>query len=143
MAGFDADGIVEPLDFTLRPYVDVSGTITEPTSLQVQAFQTAVAQEVERGRRELGIGGGDEEMTNDQFLVILGKIDPERTKAQVKRQAEIHAALCSGKPTAAQLQKLPHRIMSAFSKWLSEELLNPEAKAGAGNVTPIRSKAAG
>ena len=142
MAGFAADGIVEPLDYNLNPYTDVQGTITEPTSLQVQAFQTAVAQEMERGRRELGLPGG-EEMTNDQFLAILGKIDPERTKAQVKRQAEIHSALCSGKPTAAQLQKLPHRIMSAFSKWLSEELLNPEASAGDSNVTPIRSKVAG
>lgn len=142
MTGFVADGIVEPLDFDLNPYTDVKGTITEPTSLQVQAFQTAVAKEMARGRRELGIGG-DEKMTNDKFIEFLGKIDPERTKAEVKRQAEIHSALCSGKPTAAQLQKLPHRIMAAFSKWLSEELLTPEASAGAGNVTPIRSKAAG
>jgi hypothetical protein len=94
-------------------------------------------------RRDLGVEDADKELSSTDVLAILEKMDPERTKAAVKRQAEMYSALCSGKPTAAQLQKLPHRVMLAFARWLSEELLNPEASAGAGNVTPIRSKAAG
>jgi hypothetical protein len=143
MAGFAADGIVEPLDYNLNPYTDVQGTITEPTSLQVQAFQTASAREADRLRRDLGVEDMDEKLSPADVLAFLEKMDPERTRAAVKRQAEMYSALCSGKPTAAQLQKLPHRVMLAFARWLSEELLNPEASAGGTNVTPIRTRAAG
>jgi hypothetical protein len=143
MAGFDADGIVEPLDFTLKPYVDVSGTIREPTSLQVQTFQTAIVREGERIRLELGVDDMEEKMSAADLLAVMEKQDPERTAAGLKRQAEIYSALCSKNPTAAQLLKLPHRVMLAFARWLSDELLSPEASAGDGNVTPIRSRAAG
>jgi hypothetical protein len=146
MAGFTADGIVEPLDFDLRPYVDLQGTIKEPTSAQVQAFMTDNRKHMEESRRELfGDAGDDDVISGAEWLAALEKLDEGKTAATLRRNAEIYAALCSGKPTAAQLGKLPYRVMIAFTNWISNEVLNPEAVTGAGNaqVIPLPSSAAG
>ena len=109
MAGFNAEGIVEPLEYTLKPYVDAAGVIKEPTSLQVHTFRTETLRESQRFRREvgedLGLGtdsDGEETLTADQMLAIMEKQGPERSAAALKRQADMYSALCSGKPTPLQ-----------------------------------------
>jgi hypothetical protein len=144
MAGFSADGIVEALDYDLNPYVDAKGVIQEPTSLQVQTFQTATMREANQMRLELGGDRGDDApLTTSEILAFLAKLDPERQKAALKRQADMFSALCSGKPTAAQFLKMPHRPMLAFANWISGELLNPEASAAGGKAVKLRSVAGG
>jgi hypothetical protein len=152
MVSFNAGSVVDPLDFDFSdmanaPHLiaglaDVKGTIREPTSLQVQAFANAQRRELVRQRQE--IGDVDEK---DPVAVIaaLEKMDDERTVAAQKRSAEILTALCSGKPTAAELILLPHRVMHMFGEWIAKEVLDPEASTGAGKaqVLPLRSSSAG
>ena len=59
--------------------------------------------------------------------------------------AVIFSELCSGKPTAAQINALPVRVRTIFFAWLQGEVMSPEAVTGAGQtqVTPLRSARAG
>jgi hypothetical protein len=153
MAGFSAGDVVEPLiyDFTntkvpIKGLEDCKGTIPEPTPLQVEKFLSASRKEAIRSRleaRELGFT--DEDMTPEQILEALDRIDPARTAAARKRNAQILSELCSGEVTTAQLLKLPHRLLREFGNWVTTEVLSPEAGAGGTNaqVLPLRSQAAG
>src|ERR1035441_5376005 len=145
MAGFSAANIVEPLDYSLKTFVEIEGTTTEPTSLQVQTFLTASRKEADRNQRDLGITGDGEDMTREQILAVLDKASPARTQAAKKREAEIFSDLCSGTPSAADLLKLPHRIMIEFAKWITSEVLDPEASPGGGGaqVVNLPSSSAG
>lgn len=167
MAGFSAGDVVEALDWkfsNLSPPVrgleDAEGTIPEPTSLQVERFFTANRKEMLRARqegRELGIVRDDDDEDEESLtpaqrrarlealLEALSKIDPARSAAARKRNAQILADLCSGTPSAAQLLLLPHRVYGEFVRWVTGEVLNPEASAAGGTaqVTPLRSVAGG
>jgi hypothetical protein len=161
MAGFDAGGIVSPLDWDFtamaKPPHDIAGlanakgTIREPTSLQVEKFLDTSRRDLLRQRRELAEQGlaDTDGMTQDQILEAHAAIDPAaaatRAKAARKRAAESLSALCSGEPSAATLLLLPHRILIAFGEWITDEVLSPEAAAGGGNaqVVNLPSRAAG
>lgn len=153
MAGFDAGSVVEPLTYNfttlevpVKGLEDCQGTIPEPTPLQVERFLSASRKEAIRSRQEAReLGFTDEDMTPEQILGALDKIDPARTAAARKRNAQILSDLCSGELTTAQLLKLPHRLLREFAEWVTTEVLSPEASAGGGNaqVLPLRSSAAG
>ena len=148
MAGFKAEGIVDPLDYSLRPYVDEAGTIQEPSSAQVRAYITAAQKEIRRLSAKApdidpeasGLSAGVAAVL--EAMAFRGEsYAPEA----LKRQADMLSALCSGTPSAESLLELPHRIMLAFASWAAGEVLDPEAEAGAGNaqVTTLPSSAAG
>jgi hypothetical protein len=157
MAKFQAAGIVEELafDFTglkdVKGLEDVEGVITEPTSKQVRAFNLAATDEIRRLSAELAKAG--EEADDDlpglagvaAVLETLSMRSAALSEEAVHRQAVMLSALCSGHPTAAQLEKLPYRIMSAFATWVTGEVMNPEAVTGGGDaqVVNLRSSAAG
>jgi hypothetical protein len=160
VASFDAGTVIEALDYTLEPFVPGrKGTIREPTSVQVQAFLTANAKEMQRLRKEAGVeppaGDGaagevqaadaDPEMISDELLAKLAAVDPKKVEAAQRRGARIYADLCSGEPSAEDLMKLPHRIMLKFAEWLMGEVMSPEAVTGAGrpHLTAVPSSAAG
>jgi hypothetical protein len=168
VASFDAGSVVEALDYTFEPFVPgCKGTIKEPTSVQLQAFLTANAKEMQRLRREAGddAAGGAADPTagneagdgappddavlasavSDKLLARIAETDPKKVEAAKLRQAKIFSALCSGEPSAADLLKLPHRQMSAFANWITDELMNPEAVTGDGtpHLQIVRSSAAG
>jgi len=156
MAGFSADGVVEALEFSLRPFADVAGVIPEPSPAQVRAFIKAGQDEIRKvaarmaaqeKKREAAEGEGEPGMSAlteavlDQMAFRGESLSPEA----LKRQAAQIAALCSGTPSADDLLKLPYRVMQAFSRWVAAEVLDPEAEAGAGNgqVLSLPSAAAG
>lgn len=128
MAGFDAGSVVEPLHCKLKPYADFDADIPEPSTIQVQEFVNARNVEIERVRARAKDLPDD--ATAEQLAAIL---PPDVIEADRRRSAEIYSAVCSGKPSADDLMKLPHREFQVFTAWLLEELLNPEAAAGAGN----------
>ena len=151
MAGFNAEGIVEPLAYNLRPFVDAEDVIREPTSAQVRAFNLAATDEIQRLSAEIAKAGDD---ADDELpglagvaavLETLSMRSAALSEEAVHRQAVMLSALCSGHPTAAQLEKLPYRIMSAFAAWVTKEVMDPEAVTGGGGaqVVNLRSSAAG
>ena len=138
MPTFDGSAVVDPMRFRIKPDDDYR-VIPEPSTLQVQAFMNAQATERERLRKELA------DLPKDEPLeATLERLGPEQVKAAVKRNAQMYGDLCSGIPSAQELEALPHRIFAAFAAWVSEEILNPEAGSGAGNaqVTTLPSAAA-
>lgn len=151
MAGFTAAGVVEPLDydFTAIPgFAEFKGTVKEPSQPQVAAYLKAARDEVKRITESVNSADGGDAFGDTGVVAMLAdmsfraeSLGPEA----LKRQAQFISALCSGSPSATQLQKLPHRFMVAFVRWLSKEILDPEVAAAAGNgqVLSLPSAAGG
>src|ERR1700760_3721426 len=125
--------------FRLKPD-DEYRLVPEPSSLQVQAFLNARRGELDRIRKEFD-GAPDDEPLEES----LKRLGPAQTKAARKRSAKIYADLCSGVPSAAELEDAPHRVYNAFVEWITKEVLDPEAWTGAGGAPVINlpSAAAG
>jgi predicted nucleic acid-binding Zn-ribbon protein len=130
VTGFDAGGVVEPLHCKLAPYADFEGDIPEPSSEKIQAFMNDQRRELDALRKRIEGTSGDE----DDLETELKKLTPAQVKKNRRRSAEIYSAVCSGTPSADQLEQLPHRVFAAFANWVTEEFLNPEAVTGAGNA---------
>jgi hypothetical protein len=152
MAGFSAEGIVEPLAYNLRPFVEAEGVIREPSSAQVREFIKGGQAEVRRIGGKLATPGADAAEADEGLGAgVAAVLEAMSFRAEslspeaLKRQAKMISALCSGQPSEADLLALPHRVMIAFAQWLSHEVLDPEAEAGAtnGQVLSLPSAAAG
>jgi hypothetical protein len=149
MAGFNAATVVEALDYTFEPYVPgCHGTIKEPSDEQIAEFldgmKALFAEGSQKGLKELepdAQGNPDPE----SLLAGLDALSSSDTLAMMKKMNAVFSALCSGKPTALQIGKLPLRRRAAFFAWLQREVVSPEAGTGAGNGQLIRlpSAAAG
>lgn len=138
--GFDSTAIVSPLDCRLvdpKGAEIFEGTITEPSTKQVQAFQQAWRAEILRFKDEAGI---DEGMTREEFMTALEKTDPGQLGETMANQAKMHADLSSGHPSAAMILKMGHRQQIGFHRWLQKEVLNPEVLTGDG-TQPAETKA--
>jgi hypothetical protein len=143
LAGFKAEGVVEALDYDFNPYVQVRGTIPEPTDRQIADFlgdMKALLKEVE------GDLPTDVDL-NDQgaILAAMDSLDTEVTIRMTSKMCEIYSRLCSGTPTEKQVHDLPPRIRQIFFNWLQAEVMSPEAATGAGQqqVIQLRSGRAG
>src|ERR1039457_3795272 len=157
MAKFSAAGIVEPLDYDFtdlkdeKRLEDVEGTITEPTSKQVRAFNLAAPDDIRRLSAELAKAGeeADDELPGlagvAAVLETLSMRSAALSEEAVDRKSGVLSVLWSRHPTAAHLEKLPYRIMSAFAAWVTKEVMDPEAVTGGGGaqVVNLRSSAAG
>lgn len=141
--GFVAKDKVQPLDYDLRPHLDVSGTVPEPSSDQVDRYWHVMGQimkaEQDRLRaeaREAEKDRGDDEdvdvMPLNRYTIAdtLAGMDPERLAEQKGKVVAALADLCSGQPSAEQLGQLPHRVLQAFAGWLTGEI-SPEVSAAA------------
>lgn len=155
MASFDAGNVVEPLayDFSamanpppdgcgIKGLADVKGVIREPTDAQIMTFGKAmIAYEQRLAQMNRRPARPPDDATDEQyeqyyekFLEAQAAFSEAADEAGLpKLQAEIFSALCSGKPTVAQILLLPRRIRNPFYEWLRKEVLNPEAAAGDGS----------
>lgn len=146
MAGFDAANVVEPLDYTLRPHVDKSGTIREPNDRQIADYLAGYQKLVKDYRGQLPdelVAGG-----NPDIGAVLDAAADLDTEIVVRLNAEVAAlvsALCSGDPSKDDILGLPPRIRGMFLAWVQKEVMSPEAAPGGGNAQgrTLRSVAAG
>lgn len=143
MAGFKAEGVVEALDFDLRPFVQAHGTIPEPTDRQIAAFMAGVKDTFQAAQKDLPEGVDLEDPVS--MLGALDDLDPEIQIRAMNKLNEVYAELCSDTPTAEQIGQLPMRIRTVFFNWLQQEVMAPEAVTGGGNaqVTNLRGARAG
>lgn len=146
MPAFNAGTVVEPLDYSLEPFVKgCKGTIKEPTDKQIAEFlshmQDLITEARAQGLAELKISSGD---AQDQERVIdaLNALTPEQTLTQLRHMSELYAAVCSNHPTAGQIGQLPLRVRVAFFAWIQREVISPEAGPGAGTAQVIKLPAA-
>ena len=143
MAGFKAEGVVEPLDYDFRPYVKADGTIPEPSDKQIAEFLKALKALAKEVQEDLPT---DIDMNDPSSLLgALDDLDPEVMEKLTGKMGGIYAALCTNTPTEKQITDLPPRIRTIFYNWLQQEVMNPEAATGGGNaqVTNLRGARAG
>jgi hypothetical protein len=143
MAGFKAEGVVEALDYDLKPYVNASGTIPEPTDDQIAAFLTGMKAVFKEAEQDL-----PQDLDVDdpgQLLGAIDSLDPEVQIRAMNKMSGVYAALCSDTPTADQISQLPLRVRTIFFNWLQNEVMNPEAVTGGGTaqVSTLRTARAG
>lgn len=130
MAGFKAEGVVEALDWDFAPYVAARGTIPEPTDTQIAEFLTGIKAVVKEVQADIP----DMEATDPAALLqAMEDLDPAKTIEAVGKMCGVYAALCSGTPTAEQIQALPMRIRTIFFTWLQAEVMSPEVVSPGGN----------
>jgi hypothetical protein len=143
LAGFVAEGVVEPLAYDFKPYVKAEGVIPEPTDTQIAEFLRGIKAVFKDAQKDIP----DDIDTDDPVAVLkaIDDLDPGAQVEAMQKMAEVYAALCSGTPTAKQISDLPMRVRSVFFNWLQGEVMAPEAATGAGNaqVTPLRGARAG
>ena len=131
MAGFEAQGVVEALDWDFNPYVAARGTIPEPTDNQIAAFLTGVKATIKEVEADLPDGITENDPV--ALLAMMEDLDPAKTIEQIGKMAEIYSALCSGTPTVEQIMALPMRVRNIFFAWLQAEVMSPEAASPGGN----------
>ena len=143
MAGFKAESVVEALDYDFKPFVQVSGTIPEPTDRQIADFLGDMKSLFKEIESDLPQGVNLDDMGS--VMSAMDELDTEVTIKITGKMCEVYAKLCSGTPSEAQIRELPPRIRQIFFSWLQQEVMAPEAVTGAGQtqVTPLRSARAG
>jgi hypothetical protein len=134
MAKFDAgsSAVAEPLDYDFSLFKAGKGTITEPNDDQIRLFGV---QQVLLQRKVIAVSPelGDDATLDQRLEAIATAGQSEVLASHAADEAAIYADLCSGKPSAGELLKLPPRHRQRFYKWLQEEI-NPEADAGGGTA---------
>jgi hypothetical protein len=132
MPQFDAAGIVEGLECKLKPYADFDGMIPEPSDKQVGEFFAGLRKVMAEAREKLG-GQVIDPADPDQAAEVLDSLDPGDFTRVTGEMAALHAALCSGTPTKAQILAVPLRRRLLFYNWLQGEVMSPEVAAPGGN----------
>jgi hypothetical protein len=149
--GFVAKGVVEPLDYDFAPYSSASGTIKEPSDEQIgqfledmKKFYGSLASE-QASFDDLARGDDGGRPDPARILEALNDLDLGGMIGKIGEMASAYSKLCSGRPTAAQIQSLPLRVRAHFFAWLQGEVVNPEAAPGAGKaqVVTLRTEKAG
>lgn len=127
MAGFDAGSAVEPMDydFTTVPGGKGKGVVPEPSTMDMKIFQKSFAKVVRESAKLDKSGEELDKISDDEFDLLQKKGDElgEQLDAAI-------AKLCKNHPSVEEVETLPFRLKTAFSKWLMEKF-NPEAEAAA------------
>jgi hypothetical protein len=138
--GFDAGTAVEPYHIKLKPFTDFDEDLKEPSDKQIAQLLKDV-QVIMADLRKSALTGVDLDMENlDEAdpaqmlkaMEALQAIDPEVFVHMQESMAGAYSALCSGRPTKAQLLKLPLRHRMMFYGDLQSEVISPEAGSAAG-----------
>lgn len=133
--GFEAAGVVKPLDYDFNPYVDDKGTIPEPTDVAISKYMKGLQAVMKEITGKVDIAGL-EDAANDpgKFLAAIESVDADLVMKQLGKMSRLYADLCSGTPSMESLDALPRRVRLKFFQWLSQEVMSPEAETGAGNA---------
>lgn len=119
--GFQADKVVDPLDFDFSAFGGPVGTIPEPTDQQIFQLQ----EDLSAGLVAVGVPA-DQLDDMEAIAKATATLDRESQQTFLEAQTEALARLCGGEPTLEQIQALPFRIRAAFFGWLIGEF-RPEA----------------
>ena len=148
MAGFNAETVVEALDYDFRTKADpdaIHGVVREPTDKQIAAYLSGVKKLVRdfRGQLPDAMLAGSTDVA--AMLDAVEELDDEITVRFNEEMAGLASALCSGEPSTDDIIRLPPRIRAMFLAWLQREVMSPEAVPGGGKaqVKNLRSVAAG
>ena len=144
MAGFNAGEVVERLPYTLKPFADEAGDIPEPSDQMIADFMAAI-RDLYKNSAAVKVATGvteDENLSPAKMLEALNSLDPQDIVTFHQDMAKLYSALCQGKPSAEGLLAVPLRGRQIFYAWISDEVVNPEARTGDGIAPVIKLNAA-
>lgn len=146
MAKFIAGEAVENLDYDFTDFGGSEGTIPEPSTKAVNRFfkhMKAIvkdAKALQASTKDVNVEGMDDE----QLIDALSDLDESEEAASEfqRRTVGALAVLCGaeedvdgnitgGHPSFEDLDRLPYRVLQAFSQWLMEQI-RPKREAPAG-----------
>lgn len=133
MPQFDAEGIAEGLECRLKPYADFDGLIPEPSDQQIGEFLSALKRAITGARERMGAKEDIDVTDPDQVAEAVENLEPAEFVKMADEMAALHADLCSGTPSKAQILAVPLRRRTLFYQWLQGEVMSPEAGKPAGN----------
>jgi hypothetical protein len=142
--GFNAATVVDPLEYTFRPHVDLDGIIKEPNDRQIADYMAGVKKLTKAIQEKLPAALVNPETDITEMFNAVEELDPEIVVEFHDGMAGIFAALCSGTPSKKQILQVPIRVRVMFYGWLQNEVMSPEAASGAGtaaNVTKLPARA--
>jgi hypothetical protein len=128
--GFNAAAEVDILDYDFTAFEpDVKGVTPEPSMAKVRKFQRQMKEIVREPvidaakRRE----SGRTELTVAELEEALSGSNDEASEAMLDKIIDVTAEVCSNKPTAAQIKKLPWRVQQHFLGYIAGKFLSGEA----------------
>lgn len=144
--GFDAESVVEPMDWNFSKFGAGKGTIPEPSDIEVERFlkkyQVLISQTLRSAERRaieqldtaINEAAGDEDrlLTLEESVAVMGRIDSNELISSSEASdalLELFATITKGQPSKEQMLALPHRIRAAFYGWVMGQLTNPDFSA--------------
>jgi hypothetical protein len=133
MPTFDAILVVEPLKVNFNPYLDLEGTIPEPSETQISTFFDAMMKVSKNASKQVKALDGVTDP--EKMAAAMAKLPDGSLSGMLALMNKPYADLCSGFPSEEQIGKLPPRVRLAFFGWLAGEL-NPEGSGAASTTAP-------
>jgi hypothetical protein len=128
--GFNAADEVDVLDYDFTAFVpNVKGVTPEPSMGKIRHYQKTMKLAVrepyvESARRK---EAGQSELTAAELDEVLSGARDEEAEKILNDIIEATADVCSNKPTAAQIRKLPYRVQQHFLGYIAGKFLSGEA----------------
>lgn len=141
MAKFDAAVAVEAIEYDFTAYGGSEGIVPEPTTGQMNDFMVGMRRVLAEARNVQGEQQDDrkpEDMSAEELGEMMDSMEENMAHAQEfnKKVIALTAEFCSNTPSAEELERLPLRVMRAFSKFLMNEI-NPKEEGEAGTVSTL------
>lgn len=118
---FDAGKVVEALDWSFRPFLDISGTVPEPTDDEIRKTNAQL--------RDITLAVTGEDFDPDDrraAMTAFAKLSEGDLEKFSEEQIDAMAILTKDSPTREQLAACPPRVRGKFMSWLLTEINSPE-----------------
>lgn len=123
--GFDAGKAVEPLDYDFTAFGGGKGTTPEPSTDDVSLFFksiSAIANEVRGMMAEVKGLSEAEEVTEADAAEVLSQMPDDIVGNYQGQMIAAIAGLTHDQPTQENIEKLPYRVLGAYTAWLAGQL---------------------
>ena len=117
---FTAATAVSALNYDLRPYAEIDGTVPEPSSKAIDAFFARLQEMAKEAGADL-----DDDAKPQEIAQAVTEIDENAMSNMTDSLLKATVELTEGNPTRKELDNLPFRVQHAFFNWLVGEIMDP------------------
>ena len=117
---FTAATAVSALNYNLRPYVEIEGTVPEPSSKGIDTFFNRLREMAKEAGADV-----DDNTSEADVAKALAETDENMMSKMTDTMLAATVELTGSNPTREQLDSLPFRVQHAFFNWLLGELMDP------------------
>lgn len=115
--GFNADTVVQKLEWNFRPHVEASGVSPEPSTEKVGAFFDQLHIILERP--------DGEETVPSNIAAMMAAMSTSQLAYADEKLIAAYADLLGDCPNAEQIGSLPHRTRLAFFGYVTGQVTDP------------------